>query len=150
MHSHLFPLLLPPFHSTPASHPAAAAAATHRGKNFARTFTHPKCSIPDRYPRSFDKVLALQDKHDPKKIFEPELWQQIRERKPFGYYPRCAGAAAAAVAAAAAAAAVVEFVERSAAVCGHQRPPKGSANIYMNPCSGCSRSMNLASNTALG
>jgi hypothetical protein len=59
-----------------------------RGKNFARTFTHPKCSIKDRYPRSFDKVLALQDKHDPNKVFEPELWQHIRQHKPFDFYPR--------------------------------------------------------------
>jgi hypothetical protein len=41
-------------------------------------------------------VLALQDKHDPKRIFEPELWQHIRERKPFEYYPRWVAAAAAA------------------------------------------------------
>jgi hypothetical protein len=46
-------------------------------------------------------VLALQDKHDPKRIFEPELWQRIREGKPFEYYPRCVAAAAAATVAAA-------------------------------------------------
>jgi hypothetical protein len=65
-----------------------AAATSRRGKNFARTFTHPKCSIKSHYPRSFDKVLALQEKHDPKGVFEPELWQHIREEKPFELYPR--------------------------------------------------------------
>ncbi|WIA41247.1 hypothetical protein OEZ86_004858 [Tetradesmus obliquus] len=62
----------------------------HWGKNFARTFTHPSCSIKDRYPRSFDKVLELQKQHDPAKVFEPELWQKIRKQESFKMYPRCA------------------------------------------------------------
>lgn len=60
-----------------------------RGKNYRRTFTHPKCSIAERFGPSMDVARKLQAKHDPDRIFEPELWKSITNPE-YALYPRCA------------------------------------------------------------
>lgn len=61
----------------------------HWGKNYHRTFTHPKCPLMQRWP-TFPTVLEMQKRYDPKGIFEPELWKDVRTETPFALYPRCA------------------------------------------------------------
>lgn len=47
----------------------------HWGKNYLRTFTHPKCPIKPLYP-AFDAAVEQINRADPKKIYEPTLWTQ--------------------------------------------------------------------------
>lgn len=78
------PLLAPcSSNSLPSPLPRPSACAS-------RTFTHPSCTIPKRFPNSFDTAVALQKKHDPKLVFEPDLWTKIREGKPYTLFPGCA------------------------------------------------------------
>jgi hypothetical protein len=59
------------------------------GKNYRRTFTHPKCTIAERFGPAMDVARRMQDKHDPDRIFEPELWKSINNPE-YALYPRCA------------------------------------------------------------
>lgn len=61
----------------------------HWGKNYRRTFTHPKCSIPERFGASMDTARRMQAQHDPDRIFEPEMWQSINNPQ-YALYPRYA------------------------------------------------------------
>lgn len=62
--------------------------ALEKGKNFARTFTHPKCNLRAKYPK-FDKLLTLQAKYDPQKMFESELFSKVANKESFSYTPGC-------------------------------------------------------------
>lgn len=35
-------------------------------------------------------VSAQQDKYDPEKVYEPNIWAQIKREEPYSYYPGCA------------------------------------------------------------
>jgi hypothetical protein len=59
------------------------------GKNYRRTFTHPKCTIAERFGPAMDVARRMQAKHDPDRIFEPELWKSINNPE-YALYPRCA------------------------------------------------------------
>lgn len=59
-----------------------------RGKNFERTFTHPKCGVRGLYPK-FDKLLALQAKHDPAKLMEPKLFSKVANKQTYSLTPGC-------------------------------------------------------------
>jgi hypothetical protein len=59
------------------------------GKNWARTFTNPKCPITGRYGDGFARMAALQAKYDPTRAFEPELWRRMVAGEKFFLKPRC-------------------------------------------------------------
>lgn len=59
-----------------------------QGKNFERTFTHPKCGVRAKYPK-FDSLLKLQAKYDPTKMFESRLFSKVANRESFSYTPGC-------------------------------------------------------------
>lgn len=63
-------------------------ALLHRGKNFDRTFTHPKCGVRSMYPK-FGELLKLQAKYDPGKMLEPRLFRKVADRESFTYTPGC-------------------------------------------------------------
>lgn len=60
----------------------------HWGKNFDRTFTHPKCGVRAMYPK-FGELLKLQAKYDPGKMLEPRLFRKVADRESFTYTPGC-------------------------------------------------------------
>ena len=62
----------------------------HWGKNFGRTYTHPKCPVRDIFNATFDTVLAMQAKWDPKKVFQPVLFDRIVKRQAYVPSPGCA------------------------------------------------------------
>ena len=49
----------------------------HWGKNFDRTFTHPRCPIRPRYGARFDEMLRVAAKYDPGGAFQPELFKKV-------------------------------------------------------------------------
>jgi hypothetical protein len=59
-----------------------------QGKNFDRTFTHPKCPVPPLYPK-FDQLLALSKQHDPAGMFRTRLFNKMVKRDKFDLTPRC-------------------------------------------------------------
>jgi hypothetical protein len=59
-----------------------------QGKNHERTFTYPKCSVRAMYPK-FDKLLKLQEQHDPAGMFEPRLFRRVARNESFTLTPRC-------------------------------------------------------------
>ncbi|PTQ26372.1 hypothetical protein MARPO_2307s0001, partial [Marchantia polymorpha] len=66
-------------------------ARPHYGKNFDRLFAHPECHVRDNFPpENFPKMLELQKKHDPNKVFEPELVTRMVERRGPVYGDKCA------------------------------------------------------------
>jgi hypothetical protein len=67
----------------------ASAAAAVQGKNFDRTFTHPRCGIRNKYPK-FDQLLKLQDAYDPARMFVPRLLQRLQSDQPYTLSPGCA------------------------------------------------------------
>ena len=63
----------------------------HWGKNHERAFRHPKCHVRDNFPESnLVQLLKMQAKHDPGKIFEPELFSHVLRRSGPDYSERCA------------------------------------------------------------
>ena len=48
----------------------------HWGKNFDRTFTHPRCPIKPRYPK-FDQLLSVAKGYDRDGAFQPELFKKV-------------------------------------------------------------------------
>ena len=48
-----------------------------------RTFTHPNCTTPSRYP-DFAALLAAQATHDPNLVFEPQLFTRIKANESYG------------------------------------------------------------------
>ena len=66
-------------------------ARPHWGKNHERTFRHPECHVRDNFPESnLMQFLKMQAKHDPKKIFEPELFSHVLRRSGPVYSELCA------------------------------------------------------------
>jgi hypothetical protein len=60
-----------------------------QGKNFDRTFTHPKCGIRSKYPK-FDQLLKLQAAYDPARMFVPRLFTRMQNNEPYNFSPGCA------------------------------------------------------------
>jgi hypothetical protein len=61
----------------------------HWGKNTDRTFTDPRFPTRPRYP-AFDKMLELQARFDPDKVFEPPLFAKVAAERPYTHFPGCA------------------------------------------------------------
>lgn len=59
-----------------------------RGKNFDRTFTHPKCPVRPMYPK-FGQLLQLQQKYDPAEMLKPRLFQKVADKEGYTYIPGC-------------------------------------------------------------
>lgn len=63
----------------------------HWGKNYERIFTHPKCKVRDNFPaENIARLLAMQEQHDPGKVFEPELFGNLLARRGPEYRDLCA------------------------------------------------------------
>ncbi|WIA09638.1 hypothetical protein OEZ85_009026 [Tetradesmus obliquus] len=60
----------------------------HWGKNFDRTFTHPKCPVAPLYPR-FGQLLALSRQHDPAGLFRTRLFDSMAQQGRFEPTPHC-------------------------------------------------------------
>ncbi|WIA38074.1 hypothetical protein OEZ86_001443 [Tetradesmus obliquus] len=60
----------------------------HWGKNFDRTFTHPKCPVAPLYPK-FGQLLALSKQHDPAGMFKTKLFDRMVNQGKFDLTPRC-------------------------------------------------------------
>lgn len=62
----------------------------HWGKNHERTIRHPECKVRENFPAAnIEKLLEIQQQHDPLKIFEPELFKQLLQRSGPEYSPLC-------------------------------------------------------------
>lgn len=59
-----------------------------RGKNFDRTFTHPKCPVRPMYPK-FGQLVQLQQKYDPAEMLKPRLFQKVADKESYTYSPGC-------------------------------------------------------------
>lgn len=65
-------------------------ARPHWGKNHERMFRHPECHVRDNFPDSnFAQLLEMQSLHDPKKLFEPELFSRVLDRSGPDYSSLC-------------------------------------------------------------
>jgi len=60
----------------------------HWGKNFERTFTHPKCPVRPKY-KNFGKALEVAKKYDPLAMYQPALFKKVASGTPYSYFPRC-------------------------------------------------------------
>ncbi|XP_024379015.1 probable L-gulonolactone oxidase 4 [Physcomitrium patens] len=62
----------------------------HWGKNHERIFTHPHCKVRDNYPATnIAEMQEMQNLHDPKRVFEPELFQNILQKTGPEYSELC-------------------------------------------------------------
>jgi L-gulonolactone oxidase len=62
----------------------------HWGKNHERVFRHPECKVRDNFPaENIEQLLAMQQQHDPAKLFEPELFKHLLERTGPEYSQLC-------------------------------------------------------------
>jgi hypothetical protein len=43
-----------------------------------------------KHPAGFAAMAALQDKHDPERVYEPELWARMLKGDQFFLKPKCA------------------------------------------------------------
>jgi hypothetical protein len=59
-----------------------------QGKNFDRTFTHPRCPVAPLYPK-FNQLLALSKQYDPAGMFRTRLFDRMAKRGRFDLTPRC-------------------------------------------------------------
>ncbi|KAG0600278.1 hypothetical protein M758_11G021100 [Ceratodon purpureus] len=60
------------------------------GQNHERIFRHPRCHVRDNFPdENFDRMRALQDVHDPERMFEPELFGLVARKSGPEYYALC-------------------------------------------------------------
>lgn len=64
-------------------------ARPHPGKNWDRTFTNPKCPIAPKLGAGLKVLQGLQDKYDPKRVFEPELWTRSIAGDKYWLKPKC-------------------------------------------------------------
>lgn len=48
-----------------------------------------RCPLPAKYGDKFQKMLDIQNKYDPEKVFEPELWARIVSGQGYAYKPKC-------------------------------------------------------------
>lgn len=46
-------------------------------------------SAPSRYGGNLQKMTAMQDKFDPERVFEPELWRRVVTGESYSYKPQC-------------------------------------------------------------
>jgi FAD/FMN-containing dehydrogenase len=61
------------------------------GQNYERVFRHPRCHVRDHFPaENFERMLALQERHDPERLFEPKLFGHILSRSGPDFYDFCA------------------------------------------------------------
>eukprot|EP00882_Tetradesmus_deserticola_P001995 GHRQ01002140.1.p1 GENE.GHRQ01002140.1~~GHRQ01002140.1.p1 ORF type:complete len:593 (+),score=177.48 GHRQ01002140.1:42-1820(+) len=60
----------------------------HWGKNFDRTFTHPRCPVTKLYPR-FNQLLALAKRYDPAGMFKTRLFDVMVKQGKFELTPQC-------------------------------------------------------------
>jgi hypothetical protein len=58
------------------------------GKNFDRTFTHPRCPVAPLYPK-VNQLLALSKQYDPAGMFKTRLFDRMAKRGRFDLTPRC-------------------------------------------------------------
>ncbi|WIA15659.1 hypothetical protein OEZ85_002285 [Tetradesmus obliquus] len=61
----------------------------HTGKNWDRTFTNPRCPFAPKFGESFKKMVAMQDKYDPSRAYEPELWTRLAAGEGYKLKPKC-------------------------------------------------------------
>ncbi|KAF8060339.1 GULLO1 [Scenedesmus sp. PABB004] len=61
----------------------------HWGKNFDRTFTHPRCGVRGKYPK-FNQLEALQARYDPGRLLTPRLFAKVAAGEAYALSPRCA------------------------------------------------------------
>jgi hypothetical protein len=61
----------------------------HPGKNFDRTFLHPKCPIVPLYPK-FKTLVDLSKKYDPAGMFRPRLFDRMAAQGSYDLFPHCA------------------------------------------------------------
>ena len=61
----------------------------HWGKNFDRTFLHPKCPVAPMYPK-FSTLVGLCKKYDPANLFRPRLLARVAKQDKFDLFPHCA------------------------------------------------------------
>ena len=65
-------------------------ARPHWGKNHERVFRHPKCHVRDHYPAAnIEQVIEMQARHDPQKVFEPELFSHLLQKHGPDYSDLC-------------------------------------------------------------
>lgn len=64
-------------------------ARPHPGKNWDRTFTNPKCPLAPKFGAGLKKMQAMQDKYDPERVFEPELWTRAIKGEKYWLKPKC-------------------------------------------------------------
>ena len=79
----------PRFSDSTSSRTSPADGRPHTGKNWDRTFTNPKCPITPKLGAGLKKMQAQQDKYDPKRVFEPELWTRSIKGEKFWSSPKC-------------------------------------------------------------
>ena len=75
-------------HAKPSPHPPHPPKKTtryngrpHWGKNFDRTFTHPKCPVRAKYPK-FNDMVSMQERYDPTRSFESALFAKVKAGTP--------------------------------------------------------------------
>lgn len=65
-------------------------ARPHWGKNHERVFRHPECRVRDNFPAAnIEQILELQQRHDPRKVFEPELFSHVLQKHGPEYSALC-------------------------------------------------------------
>lgn len=67
-----FLLLTPTTHNT-----RKPQGRTHYGKNFDRTYMHPRCPLRDNVA-DFAGLLKVREQYDPDHVFEPPLMTKVR------------------------------------------------------------------------
>lgn len=61
----------------------------HTGKNWDRAFLSTRCGTPAKYGGNWDAMRAMQDKYDPERVFEPELFARMAAGAGYAHKPRC-------------------------------------------------------------
>ncbi|KAI8472152.1 MAG: hypothetical protein J3K34DRAFT_415296 [Monoraphidium minutum] len=61
----------------------------HPGKNWDRTFTNPRCPVVPKYGPGLARMTAMQDKYDPQRVFEPELFTRAIAGEKYALKPKC-------------------------------------------------------------
>jgi hypothetical protein len=59
-----------------------------QGKNFDRTFSHPKCPVAPLYPK-FEQLLSLSKQYDPAGMFRTRLFNSMTQQGAFELQPQC-------------------------------------------------------------
>jgi len=65
-------------------------ARSHWGKDHECFFQHPKCHVQDNFSAAnIEQVLELQQRHDPRKALEPELFTHVLQKHGPAYSQFC-------------------------------------------------------------